>query len=476
MRRDGVSGAPVTLWTAADAAAATGGQVGGDWAATGVSIDTRTLQPGDMFVALKAARDGHSFVAQALEKGAVSAMVDHVPSGVDPARCLVVGDVLAGLTALGAAGRARTGARVIAITGSVGKTTAKEMTRKALENQGKTHAAVASYNNHWGVPLTLARMPADTDYAVIEIGMNAPGEIAPLSRLARPHVAMITTIGEAHLEAFGRIEGIAEEKGAIFQGLEPGGLAVLPGDLPTTPILRKAAAGAERVISFGENPANDWQIADIRLGPDSTVLSLSVAGDRRLVKLAAPGRHFAQNATLALIATEAVGADAARAALALAAWQPVEGRGVRERLAWGRGRDDSIEIIDDSFNANPTSLAAGLEVLAAATPGPGGRRVAVLGDMLELGPDEVALHRALAGHASMAALDRVHTAGRLMAHLHAALPVEKQGLCAPEASALMPDLGRDLGPGDVVLVKGSKGSRVSAVVDALRKLGQSVED
>ena len=247
----------MTLWTSADAAGATGGRATTGWAATGISIDTRTIRPGDLFVALKDARDGHDFVAQALDKGAAAALVSRVPEGVSgDAPLLIVPDVLPALEALGRAGRARTGARVLAITGSVGKTSTKDMAAAALSGQGRVHAAEASLNNHWGVPLTLARMPRDTDFAILELGMNHPGEIAPLSRMARPHVAMITTVAPAHMEAFGSLEGIAREKGAIVEGLAPAGHAILPEDLTVTPILRDAAdAAAAIVVGFGRDGA-----------------------------------------------------------------------------------------------------------------------------------------------------------------------------------------------------------------------------
>ena len=249
----------MTLWRATDAAAATGGATRGDWAATGVSIDTRTLCPGDLFVALSAARDGHDFVADALRKGAAAALVSRRPEGVAPdAPLLVVDDVQAALEALGRAGRARSAARVVAVTGSVGKTSTKEMLRAVLSGQGRTHAAEASHNNHWGVPLTLARLPADADFAVVEIGMNRPGEIAPLSRLARPHVAMVTAVAAAHLEAFDDIAGIAHEKASIVAGLAAGGIAVLNGDLDVTPILDRAATDAgARILHFGAGAEND---------------------------------------------------------------------------------------------------------------------------------------------------------------------------------------------------------------------------
>lgn len=241
------------LWTHTDASTATGGTATQEFAVTGISIDTRSLQPGDLFVALKAARDGHDFVAQAFEKGAGAALVDHVPDGVT-GPCLVVPDVLEALTALGAAGRARSQAQVIAVTGSVGKTSTKEMLRDMLDGFGRVHAAEASFNNHWGVPITLARLPVEADFAVIEIGMNHPGEIAPLARLTRPNVAMITTVAPAHMEAFGSIEGIAYEKAAIFDGLEPGGFALFNADVETAAILAAAAQAkaGNNTLGFGE--------------------------------------------------------------------------------------------------------------------------------------------------------------------------------------------------------------------------------
>ncbi|QXT41254.1 UDP-N-acetylmuramoyl-tripeptide--D-alanyl-D-alanine ligase [Gymnodinialimonas ceratoperidinii] len=465
------------LWTSEEAARATGGTATGAWEATGVSIDTRTLAPGDLFVALAAARDGHEFVAQALEAGACAAMVSHVPDGVDPAKCLLVDAVLPALERLGQAARARTEARVIAITGSVGKTTAKEMLKQALSGQGKVHAAVASYNNHWGVPLTLARMPADTDFAVIEIGMSNPGEIAPLARMARPHVAMITTIAPAHLEAFGVIEGIAAEKASIFEGLEPGGVAIVPLDVETSGILIDTArTHAAEVVTFGEAEGADLRLTDVILSDESTVMRLATAEGARLAKLSVSGRHYASNAVGVLCAVAAAGADPTQAAMMLSHWQPVEGRGQRERIVLSQTDDIAIELIDDAFNANPASLAAGLEVLAAITPARGGRRIAVLGDMLELGEGAEAMHADVAELPSMEAVDVVHTCGPLMEHLHTALPGAKRGAHEATARELCHALPRRLRPGDVVLVKGSKGSKVSVVVDALRKLGQSLGD
>ncbi|APX11845.1 UDP-N-acetylmuramoyl-tripeptide--D-alanyl-D-alanine ligase [Tateyamaria omphalii] len=473
----------MTLWSAPEAAAATGGAATVDWSATGVSIDTRTLRPGDLFVALKAARDGHEFVAQALEKGAAAALVSRVPEGVaEDAPLLIVDDVLGGLEALGSAARARTRARVVAITGSVGKTSTKEMLRAVLSDQGRTHASVASYNNHWGVPLTLARMPEDTEYAVIEIGMSNPGEIAPLAKMARPHVAMITTVAAAHLEAFESIEGIAVEKASILDGLEHGGTAVLNNDCSTAAILQaKAHDVKRRDIGFGEH-GFDFKLKSVDLQRDTTVVLAEAHEAPLLFKIGAVGRHYAMNGLGALAAAEALGADLALAAQSLGRWSPYEGRGAREVIALDAVEADmTLELIDDSYNANPTSMAAALSVLAAAevTHDIGrvskGRRIAFLGDMKELGPDGPAMHAELARLESMEAIDKLHCIGPLMKHLHAALPVEKQGLWTETSEDMAAQVPRRLDSGDVVLVKGSLSMKLARVVDAIRKMGHPVD-
>ncbi len=471
----------MSLWTAADAAAATAGQTHGDWQAHGVSIDTRTIQPGDLFVALKAERDGHDFVAAALAKDAAAALVTHVPEGVAAdAPLLIVPDVLAALEALGRAGRARTGARVVAVTGSVGKTSTKEMLREVLSRQGRTHAAEASYNNHWGVPLTLARMPQGTEFAVIEIGMNHPGEIAPLSRMARPHVAMITTVAAAHLEAFENIEGIAREKAAIFEGLEPGGTAIVNADLETTPILMEAAqrAGAQ-IVTFGAQ-GDAYHLETAQLSNDCTVVRAAIAGDPAVFKILSAGRHFAMNGLAVLAAVDALGGDTGLAALDLAHWQPPTGRGTREVIQLDSAHEDwTLDLIDDAFNANPTSMAAALEVLAASTPRHDvgritkGRRIAILGDMLELGAGEAEMHRALADLPHIAALTTVHCVGPRMRVLWEALPRAQRGRWIERAEDLALCVHGVIDAGDVLLVKGSKGSKVSKIVDSLRKSGRA---
>ncbi|MEY4983512.1 MAG: hypothetical protein RIR62_1778, partial [Pseudomonadota bacterium] len=467
---------------ATDAAAATGGHATADWVADGVSIDTRTLQAGDLFVALKDVRDGHDFVAQALARGAAAALVSRIPDGLAPdAPLLVVPDVLAALSALGAAARARTKARVVGVTGSVGKTSTKEMLRAVLGGQGRVHAAEASYNNHWGVPLTLARMPADADFAVIEIGMNHPGEIAPLARLSRLDVALVTTVAPAHLEAFESIEGIAHEKASIMDGLSAGGIAVLNADIATTPILTaKAAAVGARPVMFGTSDAADWRILSVQLAEDATVVRATRRGAPLLFKVASPGRHFAANAIAALAVAEAMGCDPAIAACDIGQWAPPAGRGTRERIMIDTLEDHGFDLFDDAFNANPASMAAALDVLIAATPQDGvgrhsaGRRIAVLGDMLELGPTEGALHAAIAAHPGLAAIGTIHCVGPRMKALWQALPRGQRGEWVETATELAPRARSLVDAGDIVLVKGSKGSKVSLVVDALRKLGQAV--
>lgn len=469
------------LWTSSDAAQATGGRVTREWEASGVSIDTRTLAQGDLFVALKDVRDGHDFVAQALATGAAAALVSRIPEGVAAdAPLLVVPDVLMALEALGAAARARTKAKVVGVTGSVGKTSTKEMLRAILSGQGRTHAAEASYNNHWGVPLTLARMPVETDFAVIEIGMNHPGEIAPLARLARLDVAMITIVAPAHLEAFASIEGIAHEKAAIFDGLAAGGTAVFNADMTTTPILRaKAVEVGATTVGFGESEGTDWHLLEARIGDAATVCRATHQGRPLLYKVSSPGKHFAVNALGALAVAEALGVDPMIAAHDLGRWLPPAGRGQRERITLDIVEETYFDLIDDAFNANPASLAASLDVLIAARPTDGigrvggGRRIAILGDMLELGPTEMDLHAAIARHPGLAAIHVIHCVGPRMKALHSALPRAQRGEWVETAQELAPRARSLIDAGDILLVKGSKGIKVSLVVDVLRKMGQA---
>jgi len=469
------------LWTSADAATATNGRSTADWQATGVSIDTRTIKPGDLFVALTDARDGHDFVSTALAKGAAAALVSRIPDGVSPdAALLIVDDVLAGLERLGIAGRARTRAKVIGVTGSVGKTSTKEMLRVMLGGQGRVHAAEASYNNHWGVPLTLARMPADCDFAVVEIGMNHPGEIAPLARMAGLDVALITTVGAAHLEAFADIAGIAREKSAIMDGLRAGGVAIVPADLDVTPILLShAAALGVAVLTFGADSSADYRLIRVQICDAATVVQATRHAAPMLYKVSSPGRHFAANGLAALAVADALQLDPMTASADLGHWAPPPGRGTRERIILDIVEETAFDLIDDAFNANPTSMAAALDVLIAARPEDGvgrvgkGRRIAILGDMLELGPTEAVLHKQIADHPGLDTITIIHCVGPRMRTLWAAMPRKQRGEWVQTAPELASRVRGLIDAGDILLVKGSKGIKVSLIVDALRKLGQA---
>ncbi|SET28295.1 UDP-N-acetylmuramoyl-tripeptide--D-alanyl-D-alanine ligase [Oceanicella actignis] len=469
------------LWTSQEVAAATGGRALAPFAARGVCIDSRAAAPGDLFVALSDRRDGHDFVAAALAAGAAGALVSRMPPGVAAdAPLVLVEDTMRALTALGAAARARSQARVAAVTGSAGKTSVKEMLRAMLAPQGPTHAAEKSFNNHWGVPLTLARMPRETRFAVIEIGMNHPGEIGPLSRLARPHAAIVTTVAKAHLAAFDSEAGIARAKAEIFEGLEPGGAAILNRDNPHFALLaRRARRRGARILRFGAAQRCHARLIGAEDGPGGCAVQARLMGRPALFRVGAPGRHMAMNALAALLAAQALGADPGRAALELAAWTPPEGRGMRWRVALDEtGLDGAIHLIDESYNANPASMSASLAVLAAARPEDGigrvprGRRIAVLGDMLELGEEERALHAAIADDPAMQAIDRVHCVGPRMKALHEALPRARRGEWTEDSAAMAAMMRRLLDAGDVVMVKGSLGARMARVVEAVMKLGR----
>lgn len=451
------------LWDSETLRAATGGTVPDGVAATGVSIDTRGLVPGDLFVALRDSRDGHDHVPAAFAAGAACALVDRdVPGGP----LLRVPDTLRGLTDLGAAGRARASARVVAVTGSVGKTSTKEMLAAGLAACGTVHAAAASHNNHWGVPLTLSRLPRDADHAVVEVGMNTRGEIAPLSRLARPDVAVITIIAPAHLGRLGSMEAIAEEKADILAGLAPqdgegGGTAVFPADGEWAALLRRRAeAAGARLLTFGDAADADGRMADWRGDAESQSFRALLPGGDLRVDLPVPGRHMGANALASLLAATVLGADPARFAAGLASFSALAGRGARVRIALP---DGEATLLDESYNANTASIRAALAVLAAQ---PATRRIAVLGDMLELGDAAAAMHAGLAPDTAVA--DLVFTCGPEMRRLHDAIPANRRGTHAADSATLAPIVAAALRPGDVVLVKGSLGSRMAAVVHAIR--------
>jgi UDP-N-acetylmuramoyl-tripeptide--D-alanyl-D-alanine ligase len=451
------------LWRAAEIVAATGGKARGDWAVAGVSIDSRTIQPGELFIALRGPNhDGHAFVRDALARGA-AALVDRVPADASQqAALVVVDDTMVALTALGRAARQRTSAQIAALTGSVGKTGTKEALRLALAAQAPTHASAVSHNNHWGVPLSLARAPRASVYAVYELGMNAPGEIAALARLVRPHVAMITTVEAAHLGFFSSVEAIAEAKGEIFQAIEPGGVAVLNADNAHYARLRTLAeaAGCARVVGFGASASAAARLSDARLDPAGSDVAMMLEGREIAFRIGVPGRHWVSNALGVIACAAALGADPEAAARALAEFKAPAGRGRQHRLAVPSG---AITLIDDSYNANPASVRAALDVLGSAV----GRKLAILGDMLELGDHAPRLHAELALPIATSGVDRVYTAGPAMRHLHDALPPERRGRHVDDAVELLPVIEAELRPGDTLLVKGSLGMRTGRIVDAL---------
>jgi UDP-N-acetylmuramoyl-tripeptide--D-alanyl-D-alanine ligase len=448
----------VTLWTADELREATGGWFAAAFDAAGVSIDTRTLEPEDLFIALLGeSGDGHDHATRAIEGGAAGVMLHRDNPAI--AHRLIVDDTLAGLTRLGAFSRARFTGRLIAVTGSVGKTTTKEMLRLALSPFGAVHAAVASYNNHWGVPLTLARAPRDAAFCVVEIGMNHAGEIAPLARLAQPRVAVITAVEAAHIGHLGSMEAIAAEKAAILDGLHPDGVAVLPAGSPWFPLLRERA-GSRRVLSFDAGSGNGARLVEIEENANHSDLLIDIEGRQLRLRLHAPGRHMAMNALAALAAVAALGFDPVTAARALERFAPLPGRGAHRSLALPGG---PALLLDESYNANGASMRAALDVLRLQ---PATRRVAILGDMLELGAAGPVEHAALAGDVTRSA-DIVFTCGPLMRHLFDAIPQSARGGHAEDSAALAPIVAEQIAAGDAILVKGSLGSRMKTIVAAL---------
>jgi UDP-N-acetylmuramoyl-tripeptide--D-alanyl-D-alanine ligase len=460
------------LWTFDELSRASAGRAERTTGApvTGLSIDTRTLAPGDLFVALKDQRDGHDFVTKAFESGAAAALVSETyQARAEDGPLIRVSDTVTALEAIGRASRGRLSpqARVIAVTGSAGKTGTKDMLRACLSRVGPTHGADKSFNNHWGVPLTLARMPASTRFGVIEIGMNHAGEITPLTKLARPHIAIVTTVEPVHLAQFPNVEAIAEAKAEIFLGLEPGGVAILNRDNTHFELMhcRAEKAGA-RVVSFGQDPRADVRPKSIEIASDGTSIEIEIGGRDIRFRVAVPGIHIARNALGVAAAVHEAGADVEEALQVLANLAPPPGRGSRTELSFGDGR---ILLIDESYNANPASMRAALAVLGTVPRNAYGRRIAVLGDMLELGPQEIGHHVALKEAVDAAGTDLVFACGRNMEHLFAALAPEKRGAWAPGAAEMAERLFAALAPGDVIMIKGSNGSRMGPVVDALAK-------
>ncbi|EJN04114.1 UDP-N-acetylmuramoylalanyl-D-glutamyl-2,6-diaminopimelate--D-alanyl-D-alanine ligase [Phyllobacterium sp. YR531] len=437
---------------------------------TGISIDTRTLRDGEAFFAIKGdALDGHDYATAAVAAGAALLVVAEakLPAlGKLKAPMIVVDDVLAAMTRLGLASRARSHAQIIAVTGSVGKTTTKEALRHVLSEVGKVHASVASFNNHWGVPLTLARMPQDTDYGVFEIGMNHPDEIRPLVKMVRPHVAVITLIAPAHMGHFKSLQEIATAKAEIFDGLLPGGYALINRDDKHYKFLEKLAleAGVEHIKSFGENARADYRLMKLKLHGECSCMTARLAGEEVVAKIGAPGRHIVQNVLAVLGAAHLTGADMAKVTLALSSLRAESGRGERHTLEIAKG---TFTLIDESYNANPASMRAAVELLAAATPTGKGRRIAVLGDMLELGKQSPKLHAELSSVIAVNNINMVFLGGPEMAALKAAMPVEIHAEYRQSVEELQPQLLNTIRAGDVIMIKSSKGTGFSQIVKTL---------
>lgn len=459
---------PNILWTANDIASVTQGKLtNGDFAVTGISIDTRTLQKGDLFIALKGPHsDGHDFIDDAFAKGAACVLAQQ---GIDGKR-IIVPDTFTALQDMGAGARVRSKATILAVTGSVGKTSVKAMLAAAFAEIGETHAAEASLNNHWGVPLSLARMPQSAEFAIFEIGMNHENEIAPLSKLVSPHLSIITTIANAHIEHLKTIENIALAKAEIFQGMDANGVAILPLDSAQYPLLLAEARtqGLQRILSFGEHKDADVQLVSIQENEQGSLLGIRLQDQRLQVEFGMPGRHQAVNVLSVLAAFVALGIDPVRTLPALQNLRPVTGRGNRTQLIFTAGKAP-IDILDETHNASPIAVKAALKTLdlyQSAT-----RRIVILGDMLELGPESPDLHAGLAEAVRKANPDLILLCGKMMAHLAKALG-DKKTRHYPDSAALVEEIGTLVSPGDAIMVKGSRGSKMRLVIDALHGLGQ----
>lgn len=468
----------MTVWSGKEVVKATQGKIVGSdsWAAKGLSMDSRTVSEGDLFIALDGEHfDAHDFVKDAFEKGAVAAIVSKIPRGLNPESSLVVvEDSFDAMLDLAEFSRARTGAKVIAITGSVGKSSTKEMLAAAFDVQGQTHAAKGSYNNHLGVPYTLAAMHAGTDYGVFELGMNHGGELTPLTEMVKPDIAVITNIAAVHTENFeDGTDGVARAKAEVFKGVKKQGAAILNRNDAYFNILKTYAEeeGIGQLYTFGVDVEADAVASNILLASNGARADVNILGEERQIFIPHGGHHSILNTLVTLLAVKLCHCDIDKAIKALADNEPLEGRGSRENLNYG-DPENPVTVIDDSFNASPTSMQAGFKVLALIDPGRGGRRIAILGDMLELGKDEKKLHADLALPLRAANIDLVYTCGSLMKNLHDALPAEQKAVhkdTSTELAQIVPDA---LIPGDVVMVKGSKSSKMGVVVEAMRKIGK----
>ena len=467
-----------TLWSDAQAAQATKGRATAGFLASGVQIDSREVAPDDVFIAIEGVnQDGHRYVADAAASGAVAAVVsvDWAERTDDaPLPLLTVPDTYQALYDLAAAARSRSRARRIAITGSMGKTGTKESLAAALRRLGKTHQTLGNQNNRYGLPLTLARLPENARYGVFEIGMDHAGEIEPLSELLEPHVAIITTIGPVHLEFFDSVAGIADAKSEIFAGLGPEGVAILPRDSEWFEHLagRARESGVGTLVTFGSGKEADFHLVCVEANEDgSAVVAATPKGSLRYT-IGMPGAHWAVNSLAVLAAVDAVGGDMEEAAIAFADLTPGAGRGQRTTVPLPAG--GAVTVIDESYNANPASVNAALQVARMAADSGGGRCIAVLGDIRELGDAAARMHADLAPRVLANRIDRVFLCGEHMAHLAAALTPDMDAVHRQTSTELAGPLLEILEPNDVVVIKGSLGTNMRPIVDALSNLNAAV--
>ena len=457
----------MSLWSSKEAAKATNGVSLNNWVADGISIDTRTLKAGDLFVALEDQRDGHDYVKVAFEKGAAAALVSKIPDGINKNfQLLVVEDVLCALENMAAFARERTQAKIIGVTGSVGKTSTKEMLKSILTKSGKTHAAEYSYNNHWGVPLTLARMPEKTDYAIIEIGMNNPNEIRPLAKLAKLDVAIVLNVAPVHLKAFKNVDGIAHAKAEIFENLSSNDTAIVNSDLTTSHILFSTIHKVKaNLITFGRTDAANYKLISSSLLKHKTFVKANANGLDFTFDFDAVGDHFAMNSMAAFAAAEAVGVSRKNIIKVISNWTAPKGRGKRNLIRFGAGK---IELIDESYNANPTSMEAAINVLSRSKTR--GRKIAILGEMGELGSDEIIFHSNLAKIDGIKEIDIFYLIGPMMRCFQNQLSTQKHCLWFKDVNELIIEIDNLITINDTIMVKGSNYTKVSKIVEAIKKL------
>ena len=465
---------PPPLWTSEEVMHAIGGATSGYWQSEGVSIDSRAIEPGDLFIAIVGPNnDGHLYVANALQNGAVAAVIDQpgvsLSSKIENSKLLYVENTITGIQNLAQFARGRTAAKVIVVTGSVGKTGSKEMLKLVLSEQGQTNATLGNLNNHLGLPLSLTRMPKNTDFGIFEVGMNHAGEIIPLTKMTRPHVALVTTIELAHSEFFNSIDDIADAKAEIFEGVEPFGVVVLNRDNPMFTHLYDAALryGISDIRTFGSQANADCRLVDVELGAGSSSVEIQLRGKKIKFEIGIPGLHWVQNALGVLCSVDAVGANAEMASQKLIDMEGLKGRGKTHKLSLPGG---TILMIDESYNASPASMNAAIEVLGNSQVEDYGRKIAVLGDMLELGQQAEVMHERLAEILVKNEIDLVFLTGRNMSALWEALPSHMQGSLAITAQKLSPLVRSVILPGDVLIIKGSLGSKIGLIVEDLLKL------